>query len=77
MKPKKTWKDLQHGDVIELGHLKGTVIEVFKYMLVFEIDSLTSCLSFESLEKRGWQIVQPEEEYRKELEKAQFCDPRI
>lgn len=76
----KTWADLKHGDVVGRYSMRRTVIDVLPHSVLLA-ESLNGeiaplWVTREELEKY-WQIVQPEEEYRKELEKAQFCDPRI
>lgn len=70
MKPNKTWKDLQHGDVINCGAgTKGTVIDVLPHSAFIRFntyDEVEEWYSFDDLKLRGWQIVQPQEE-EKEL----------
>ena len=76
----KTWADLKHGDVVRRYSMRRTVIDVLPHSALlaefFNSEIAPLWVTREELEKY-WQIVQPEEEYRKELEKAQFCDPRI
>lgn len=57
---KKTWKDLQHGDVIDCDGTKKTIDDISPLAQMLRIES--TWYSFDFLRKLGWQIVQPEEE---------------
>lgn len=60
----KTWKDLEHGDVIKNPGYTLEIIDVLPnsaYIRNKTVDDMGNWLSFEELQGRGYQIVQPEE----------------
>lgn len=80
MKTKKTWKDLQHGDVIKRGAMERTVIDVLPHSVLltkfFDSEGGPIWLSLEDV-RADYFIVQPEEERPCDYHGFNECDCKM